>query len=243
MRVMPAARGGEEFEQELERLFGLPLEEFTSARNALARRLRAAGENEAADEVRALAKPTVPVWTINQLSRAEPRAVDSLLDAGTALRKAQERADRDVFRAAVTEERRAIEDLTERARLLLESVGRPASSAVIERIAGSLRAAAIDEQGRSVLKAGRLTGELEPAGFEALEGLRIPARRQSKSPDSGRRKHDLAQKVRELERAVREAERDADRAEAAAVEARRAADRARADADEARAGLDTLDGT
>jgi hypothetical protein len=138
MRAMTAARGGDDFERELDRLFGLPLEEFTSARNDLARRLKEAGDDDAAVDVRALVKPTVPVWTINQLGRAEPRAVDALLDAGAALRKAQERADRDVFRDAVAEERRAIEDLTERARALLESAGRAASPAVIERIAGSL---------------------------------------------------------------------------------------------------------
>jgi hypothetical protein len=240
MRAMTAARGGDDFERELDRLFGLPLEEFTSARNDLARRLKEAGDDDAAVDVRALVKPTVPVWTINQLGRAEPRAVDALLDAGAALRKAQERADRDVFRDAVAEERRAIEDLTERARALLESAGRAASPAVIERIDGSLLAAEINEQGRSALEAGRLTGELEPAGFEALEGLRIPGRRRSERPGRGQQKHDLTQKVRGLERAAREAERDADRAEAAAAEARRAADRARADVDEARAQLDAL---
>jgi hypothetical protein len=238
---MARSRRGEGFEQEVDRLFGLPLEEFTSARNELARRLRAAGDDDAAADVRSLAKPTVPAWTINQLSRAEPRAVEALLDAGAALRKAQQRADRDVFRDAVTEERRTIEDLTERAQALLESAGRAASSTVLERVAGSLRAAAIDEQGRKALKEGRLTSELEPAGFEALEGLRLPGRRRSERPDRERRKRDLRQKVGDLERAARDAERDADRAEAAAAEARRAAHRARADVDEARAEIDALD--
>jgi hypothetical protein len=38
-------------------LYGLPLEEFTSARNELVRELRRAGKKGAADEVGALRKP------------------------------------------------------------------------------------------------------------------------------------------------------------------------------------------
>ena len=41
-----------------------------AARNELAKRLAKDGEKERADEVRGLAKPSVPVWAINQLARA-----------------------------------------------------------------------------------------------------------------------------------------------------------------------------
>src|SRR5919201_6293703 len=78
-------------EQELDELYGLPLDEFTAARNELSKRLKREGD-ERAEDVRRLAKPTVAVWTINQLARREPLAVRRLLAAGAALRKAQERA-------------------------------------------------------------------------------------------------------------------------------------------------------
>jgi hypothetical protein len=241
-------------ERELDRLFGLPLEEFTSARNELARRLKAANGADAAAQFRALAKPSVPAWAINQLSRREQAAVGRLLDAGDALRKAQRRllqraATPDSLRDAVAKERRAIELLTQRAQTLLEDAGRPASPAMLERIARTLQAAAVDEQGRRLLKAGRLTGELKPAGFEAFTGLQLPtdqqsppahdelAERRRQKEARQRRKRELQEKLRELERAARDAERDADRAAAAAAEAERVAQSARAAADEAAAEL------
>ncbi len=45
-------------EEELDGLFHGPLEEFTPARNELAKSLRAEGEAEAADWVKGLRKPT-----------------------------------------------------------------------------------------------------------------------------------------------------------------------------------------
>jgi hypothetical protein len=244
-------------EKELDRLFGLPLAEFTSARNELARRLEAAGDTDAAAQVRALAKPSVPAWAINQLSRREPKAVRTLLEAGDALRKAQRRLLRragtaDSLRAAVATEREAIQDLQHRARTLLESAGRPANPAMLERIARTLQAAAVDEQGRLSLKAGRLIGELGPAGFEAFTGVQIPSdeelplaqdeltERRRQREDRQRRKRELQQKVRELERAARDAEREAERAAGAATDARRVAESIRAAADEAAAKLTEL---
>ena len=47
---------------EIDRLYQLPLDEFTDARNALA---KAAGKNGA--KVRGLRKPPVAAWAINQV--------------------------------------------------------------------------------------------------------------------------------------------------------------------------------
>ena len=57
---------------EIDQLFALPLDEFTAARNELARRLKQDGDAEAAEGVRGLAKPTVAAWAVNQLARREP---------------------------------------------------------------------------------------------------------------------------------------------------------------------------
>ena len=111
-------------DKELDRLFALPLDEFTAARNDVVKRLKEAGEDEAAERVAALAKPSVPVWTINQLARQDKPAMRGLLDAATKLRKAQERAlaggDSDALRAAQAQEREALRDLTLRAEAILE---------------------------------------------------------------------------------------------------------------------------
>jgi hypothetical protein len=248
-----------QLDREIDRLFEVPLDEFTSKRNELVRTLKQAGEKEAAEQVQALSKPSVPAWTMNQLARQEKTAVKALLEAGAKLRKAQQEALRgggksgDVLRAAQTEEREALRDLSRRAAAILENAGRPASRAMLDRISASLRAAAVTEGGRSALKAGRLSGEPEASGFEALAGFELPAGRPTATPrdelaERRRRKAELERRRRELDKNARElaqradrAERDAERAEAAAAEARRTAEEARREADAAAAELASFD--
>ena len=50
---------------EADDLYGLPLGEFTATRDALAARLKAAGDKEAAAEVKRARKPSVPAWAAN----------------------------------------------------------------------------------------------------------------------------------------------------------------------------------
>ena len=118
-------------EREIDRLFELPLDEFTPGRNELARRLKREGDKEAAEHVQALAKPSVPAWAINQLARQEKAKVKALLAAGAKLRKAQEKAlagsHADALRAAQAEERQVVRDLTRLAEEILKESGRPAS--------------------------------------------------------------------------------------------------------------------
>src|SRR5207302_2540726 len=70
-----------ELESELDDLFARPLSEFTTARNELSRRLKKAGQEEAATRVQALKKPSVPVWAVNQLARRHQDEVKELVDA------------------------------------------------------------------------------------------------------------------------------------------------------------------
>jgi hypothetical protein len=245
-------------DRELDRLFGLPLGEFTRARNDLAKRLKANKEDEAAEEIRALPKPTVPAWTVNQLSRVDRAGIRALLEAGKALGGAQQRLLRGddagaALRDATVRERQAVEHLTERARAVLEDADRPATAAVLDRIGTTLRAAAVTDDGRALLETGRLTTELEPPGFDAfapVEGR--AARRPKPKPARGHdelaerrrrreerqlRRRELQEKARIAERAARDAEREAGRAEEKAAKARRVAEQARAEADAAAAAL------
>ena len=244
------------FQQEIDRLFGLPLNEFISARNELARRLKNDGDGGGADEIRALGKPSVSAWTINQLSRRELDAVRDLLNAGEAVRKAQKRLLReagtpDSLRDALAKERKAIDSLIKRARSVLETAGRPTTEGMLQRIAATLQVAAVENDGRELLKAGRLTVDLEPTGFEAFAGVELRPRQSGSTHDElsdrRRRKEEHEQRVsearqqlRELENAAREAESQAKRAAAAAAETRRAAESARSAADEAAAELNEL---
>jgi hypothetical protein len=245
-----------DLEEELDRLFGLPRAEFTAARNDLARRMKQAGQNAIAARIRELRKPTVPVWTVNQLARRHPEDVQALLEAVENLRSAQEQALRSdeaqSLRAATSAEREALRTLTHRAHEFIAGEGQPPSAAVVERIASLLRAAAVDPVGRDLLAAGRLTEELEATGFTAFEGLQLPpgSRRTKAKPARSDDKADRRQKERlrklrdrstKLAAAAAEAEREAERAEAAAERARRNAERARAVAERAGAELEAAE--
>src|SRR4051794_20255768 len=95
-------------------LYGLPLEEFTAARNALAKQLGRQGDKAAAEEVKRLAKPSRTAWALNQLARRHPDDVEQLLAAGERLREAQQRAlagDASGLRGAAREEQQQVDRL------------------------------------------------------------------------------------------------------------------------------------
>jgi hypothetical protein len=229
----------------------LSLDEFTAARNELAKQLKRDGDAEAAEQVRSLPKPSVAAWAVNQVARREPEAVRSLLNVAARLRSAQERSLKgeraaDELRAAQAEEREIIRRLARSAEALLKEGGRPASGTTLERVSSLLRAAAVDEPGRTTLREGRLTGDVEVSGFDAFAGLELPSKgRGRKAARSGddlaerrRLKRELEQRRKRLERRVRELETKADAAERDAERARKAADEAQGVAEERRREAD-----
>jgi hypothetical protein len=162
-------------------LYQLPLEQFVATRDQLARRLRAAGDRDSARQVAALRRPPVSAWAANQLAHAAPNALAELLDAGAALRQAQQDAlagqpgAARQLRTATTHLRAAITRLSARAETLLVRSGHAASDATLARLAATLQAAATgDEATRAALAQGRLAGDLDPAGF-GLEVGSAPA--------------------------------------------------------------------
>ena len=139
-------------------LYALPLDEFTGARNALAKELAAGGDKDAAAEVRALKKPGVPAWAVNQVARAYPEAVESLFEAGALLRDAQKKLIRSGDAAAVKEataaERKAVRDLVDRARKILSDAGHTPNEALLERVADTFYATTVDDEGREAVRNG-----------------------------------------------------------------------------------------
>jgi hypothetical protein len=250
-----------ELEEELDRLFALPPAEFTAARNDLARRLKQASQKAISARVQELRKPTVPVWTVNQLARRHPKDVEALLEAVEQLRLAQEKAlkgsDAEELRSATSAERDALRRLTQQANEFLAAEGHKPTAAVVERIASMLRAAALDPDGRELLATGRLTEELEATGFGAFAGMKIPAGPPRKRQPAPKRKQDAAgaaaerrrderlrklrDRARKLATEAADARREADRAETAADRARRKAERAGAAAEEAQAALEAAE--
>src|SRR5215212_10728845 len=230
-RRVPPLASVPDLEQELDELYGRPLEEWTKARNDLATRLRKAHQSAQADTVRGLRKPSVAAWAVNQLARREQGRVAALLDAGARLRAAQEEALRgrggaaDVT-AAARGEREAVRDLVAAARTILEEAGNAATQATLDRISQTLRAAAVDETAREQLARGRLEDELKGVGFGSLSAVKPAARPRT---DELKRARERVKELREAARAAGRAARDAE-AEAERVARDAAATRERAQA-------------
>ena len=91
IRAIRSARPMADLDDEVDPLYGLPLAEFVTERDALAKRLRADGRREDANAVKALRKPSVAAWAANQVLRSQPGQRDALLEAGDALRAAGRR--------------------------------------------------------------------------------------------------------------------------------------------------------
>ena len=247
--------------QEVDHLFELPPEEFTAARNELARRLKDDGNASAAADVKQLSKPSVATWAINQLAREQQGAVKLLLESAARLRKAQENALKsggtgDALRRAQADERKALRELTQEAQAILERSGRSASSTIRDKISSTLRAAAVDEAGRAALKAGCLTGEVKPSGFDVFAGVELPAKasrrsaparddelaeRRRKKDERESKRQELEKRARELTARAKEETKKSELAETEAGKARRAADKSRREADDAAAELAAFD--
>jgi hypothetical protein len=243
---MPAA-----LERELDRLYRLPLGEFTAARNDLAKQLRDEGQTDQAEQVKALKKPSVAVWLANQLAHEDEVDIKRLLKAGEALTNSQAQLaggrSSDDFLEARREEQRALERLAREAHELVAQQGIGASA--VERAIQTLRAASLTKEGREQLKRGRLTEELRPPGFEALAGVGAAASRSpqtqrgSKSERQAEQRRALKEarealrrartKQRELDAVARTVAREAERAEDEALRRRREAGEAQAEADAA----------
>lgn len=237
--VTPPLAAVPDLERELDELYGLPLEEFTSARNDLAARLKRAHQGEAADAIKALKKPTLAAWSANQLARREPANVRELLEAAAHLRETQQRSlagetsAADVT-AAATRERDAVRRLLTDARRL----GGRATSTMLDRLGQTLQAAAVDDVARDLLERGRLTEELHAIGFGPLEAVQTAPRRGDEVARAAKQRITaLRAAARTLDAEARAAEQAARDAEHAAEILREEAAQRRAEAERAAAAL------
>lgn len=221
---------------DLDRLFELEPAEFVAARDALAQQLRVGGERDRAAEVKALRRPTVAAWALNQVARQRADDVAALAEAGHAVQEAQARAvgsgDRSTFREATDRRRRLIAELTRAAVALAGDAHRDA-------IAATLETASLDDEAAAALRGGRLTKELEaPASF-GFDGLSnpgpeaAPRRRKAPAPRPDRR-----QAAAEKERAEKKRAEQQERARAAVAEAEAELAAATARLEAARAALE-----
>jgi hypothetical protein len=207
----------------IDQLYQRPLDEFTAARNALAK--------ESGDaSIKKLEKPNLAAWTVNQLYWRERGVYDAVIEAADEMRKAYKQMlagkTADV-RKAEDAHKRALQDARNAARRLLDEGGHPNPDAVMMAVAETLDALPGEEP------PGRLTKPLRRMGFNVLEGVPITARATPFKPRTEPAKAAVEQTARERrasEAEEREREMTRERlrfAEAAEREAEAALDRAR----------------
>lgn len=201
-------------ETQIDGLYRAPLSEFIAARTALAKSLSGAD----AQRVRKLPKPTAVPWAVNQVYWRSRAVWDRVMKSGERLRTAQVAAleGRKVdLRAANEAHRQAIADAVQQAETIGASEGvHPATDALMRTFeALSLAATPLDSHGR-------LTRPLQPAGFEALAGVKVAEpvvrtpsaaeRKRQAREDAERTKAEAARKKHEAE--IKKAEAALERA-------------------------------
>lgn len=157
----------------IDRLYATPPDAFISERDQLVRSLKAV-DKQAAAQVKALRRPPVSAWALNQVARSRPQDLAALGEADAALARAQRSGEgREALAEAGSRRRALIRTLLAEAVSVLAAGGHPDSPATRDRMAQTLAAIAVDEAGRQALLQGRLTQDLTPA---SLWEAPVPAR-------------------------------------------------------------------
>jgi hypothetical protein len=223
---------------QIDELYKLPLDEFTKARNALAKTL--SGKDK--KDVASLVKPSVAMWVVNQLYWHDAPTYNALVDASDKLRAAHRAAlsGRNVDTRKPDElHRTTLEKALARAAAIAQKQGAPLSDPARDAVRRTLAVLPTDEP------PGRLTREPPAVGFSLLTGikprvidakthrktspeappagptpeqlrlLKIAAKREKAAQAKARKEEEKARREREKrERAIKNAEqalRDAER--------------------------------
>jgi hypothetical protein len=238
-------------EDRIDELYQLPLDQFTPARNALAKELKQSALKE-------LEKPSVAAWAVNQLFWKERAAYDRLVKAAERLRGEHRKllsGKASDIREAEQSHREALRHAVDMIKSLLEGAGQAQSPATLTAVQETLEALPAGDS------PGRLTRPLKPLGFEALSGVAIkPGLRIVDKPTRAAPKQDAGEETpapsaadrarerqlakqrekeeRERKERQREAERELKAAEAAMLKAEEAVKRAEKALSDARAQRD-----
>jgi hypothetical protein len=237
--------GGMDTSEELDALFAVPLEDFTAERDRIAKELSASGEKDAARAVKSIRKPSIVVWTLNQLARTGSERLRALFETGENMRRSLEAGDGKGARREQADRRSKLKRLGDDAADILRAGGHAASSGHIEKIRSILLQATTDHDVARSISEGRLTTEpsgdalpdvfgdvgsgLGEASDEALEDAPAVRRRRRLEERIEKLRTEAEAASQEAARLARDAESarlTADAAEDVANAAQRAAERA-----------------
>jgi hypothetical protein len=219
--------------RETQKLYGLPLSEFTAARNARAKALKQ-DDPELAAAVAALPKPSVAAGALNELVNEDPSEVRALIQSGKRLRQAQEAAVAGKKGAdlneAIKEHRGALD------RVQRDLRRRKLNAPTVDKATQTLRVASLDPELWQLLERGLLHEDLTASGFGLDPGI-VPARPKQK-PEPAAKKPAPPKPDKAAERRRREARERLRQAKAALAEAEKRARTAQGELERARADLE-----
>lgn len=230
-----------DLDADIDQLYRGPLDAFVDARNALAKATKVAA-------VKALAKPSLPAWAVNQLHWHERALVDRLVAASEAVRAEHQRAlagEKASIAGAEQAHREVLREAVAAAKSVLTAGGHAVAPATLDAVRDTLSALPSPEAN------GRLVKPLTPRGLDALAGLVLAARPGPiAAPDAPAPRAPAARPVaaaaddaarkrqaREAEKAAKEREARRKAAEAALAKARQALADADAAAEQAERDL------
>lgn len=224
-----------------EHLYGLPLADFTPARDARARELKG---TDLAAPLKRLRKPSTAAWVVNLLVRHETEQVDQVLSVGEALREASTGMDAAQLRELTRQRRQLTAAVTTRARGLAREHGLRVTESVAEQIESTLTAAMIDAGAAQAVRSGLLVTSLAATGVDAVDvsaAVALPEAlghaaapvvaepvRLHVVPAPEPDEDALAEALEEARAALEDAEQELARAAAARAEAGRAVERLQA---------------
>lgn len=219
-----------DLDPEIDALFRLSLSEFTSARNALAARLKKEGRAIDAERVKSLPKPTAPAWAVNQVYWENPKTIHRLAEVAERAGKAQTgRVKNADLRELLSEKKRMVDELTEAAASILRADGHATSPENMRRVSATLESLAMWGKVDGAPKAGRLTTDLEAPGFDALAAVVggtktgsarvLPFRTARTAEDPAIVRARAREGLQAAEKSLRAARREAAAAEATAAKA------------------------
>jgi hypothetical protein len=160
---------------ELDQLFQLAPADVVPARNALADRLRKAGDRASAARVMTVKRPTPGAWAINQVYFREPELLERARNRAATLQElhAADGVDGRQLSAAVDAQRGATQAVVDAAVRYCEAAGLaggpPHQRKIFTSVQGWLSGTADEPPGR-------MTHDLEASGFDAIGsvGLVLP---------------------------------------------------------------------
>jgi chromosome segregation ATPase len=222
---------------ELDSLFAAAPPKFIEERKRIVAALKSAGRKDEAKAVEKIPRPSVAVWTVNQIARRDPDVVQRL---GAITERLKTAAGAE-YGAAAAELRQVLDDLRGEAAAVLAAAGHEdAGPHLVQRVIANLRAAAGSAETRATLERGRLERDVEEREMTSLFGTlgaapsavktapAKPATAKHATDRKAEAKAAAEAKAEERARAKRvtAAEREVERGRDAAAAARKAVERA-----------------